>query len=380
MHFETPPMDAPWIYVEQYQDEENQAGPGFSEYIWQALFACQIVVRSHQDWFKLKWGFNALALFDETLERQRLFLELQHVITNESGIEHPNHRTLAFRYTHRPGDGLVLAILGKIHARTKAEAMESSMALYRELKSTFPYDYTLTPACSREEFVHLSGWDILDNSDDLSDLAQIRRSEKPILSARRSPFLQGFWQSNARAHEQIWRSLAASLHPLFMNISIRSTILYPKELEKLSKSADAISETDASLVNKETFLAMKRWNELHTERRLAPWKKFFYLQIHLASTRKLDENLFRIIGTTLTLENDQQHSLGYQVVAPRSDTQLDWRKKIRNLDIIFSDSQLSVPRLAEVADLDEVFAVTRVPYSPPEDGFPDVKFAAAKNA
>jgi hypothetical protein len=34
---------------------------------------------------------------------------------------------------------------------------------------------------------------------------------------------------------------------------------------------------------------------------------------------------------------------------------------------------------AEVADLDELFAVGRIPYSPPDDGFPDVKFAAGKN-
>jgi hypothetical protein len=33
-----------------------------------------------------------------------------------------------------------------------------------------------------------------------------------------------------------------------------------------------------------------------------------------------------------------------------------------------------VPRLSEVADLDEVFAVMRLPYCPPENGFRDVNF------
>ncbi|RPJ24204.1 MAG: hypothetical protein EHM33_18610 [Chloroflexi bacterium] len=371
-------MDTPWIQFEQYQDDENRAGPDFSEYIWQALFACQVGIRSHQEWVKLKWGFNALALLEETLERQRLFLESQYAIRNELRMEPPDHRTLAFRFINRPGEGLVLTVLGKIHARTKEESIENALALYRELKSTFPYDYTLAPACSRDEFLQISGWDILENSESSSDLVQIKRSEIPILPERRSVFLQGFWQSNARAHEQIWRSLAVSLNPLLMNISLRSTILYPKELEKLSKSANDISEIDDHLVNEKTFLAMKHWHELYTERRLTPWKKFFYLQVHLASPGKIDENLLRIVGTSLTLGNDKQ-SLGYRVAAPRTDEQLGWRKKIRNLDVVSSASLLPIPRLAEVADLDEVFAVVRFPYSPPEDGFPDMKFAAAKN-
>jgi len=370
-------MDTPWIRVEQYQDDEDQAGPGFSEYIWQSLFACQVGIRSHQEWVKLRWGFNASVLFDEALERQKLFLESQYVSRDGVGTEHPAHRTLAFRYIHRPGEPLRLSVLGKIHARTKEEAIENAIAFCRELNSTFPYDYTLAPARSEDEFLQSSGWDILDNKGGLSDLAQIRRLEIPLLPDRRSPFLQGFWQSNARAHEQIWRSLAASPNPLLTNISIRSTILYPKELEKLSKSASDISEIEGTPLNKETLLAMKHWSQLYTERRLTPWKKFFYLQIHLASTCKIDENLFRIAGTSLTLKSEKYPSLGYQVVTPRPDKQLDWRKKLRNLDMISSISQLPVPRLAEVADVEEVFAALRLPYAPPEDGFPDVRFAAA---
>src|SRR6476661_2739236 len=122
-------MDAPWIQVEQYQDEENQSGPDFSEYVWQALFACQVGIRPHQEWVKLKWGFNASALFDEALERQRVFLESQHGLRNESWTEHPNHRTLAIRYVNHPGEGLIVTVLGKIHARTKEECIESAIAL-----------------------------------------------------------------------------------------------------------------------------------------------------------------------------------------------------------------------------------------------------------
>ena len=373
-------MSTPWIELDQYQDQEDFAGPGFSEYAWQALFACQVGVRSHQEWVKLKWGWNASALFDETLERQRLFLESQYAIRNELGTENPDHRTLAFRYINRPGEGLLVAALGKIHARTQADAMEHALAFYRELKSTFPYDYTLAPALSREEFLQISGRDILDDSGDQFDLAQIKRFEVPIQLDRNSPVLQGLWQSGPRAHEQIWRALAASPHPLLLNASLRCTVLYEKERERLFKSAEEISKMRSDLLNQKTFSELKHWNETYVERRLAVWNKFFYLQVHLASTRKLDENLFRIAGTSLALSRDSQSPPGHQVVSPKLHEGPQWRKKLRNLDLIFSGSYLPVPRLAEVADLDEVFAVMRLPYSPPENGFPDVNFKTTRIA
>jgi hypothetical protein len=373
-------MTTPWIELDRYQDQEDQAGPGFSEYVWQALFACQIGVRPHEEWVKLKWGFNASALFDETLERQRLFLESQYAIRNELGTENPDHRTLAFRFVGRPGEGLLLAALGKIHARTEADAIENALAFYRELKSTFPYDYTLAPAISRDEFIQISGRDILDDNGDQFDLAQIKRFEVPIHPSRNSPVLQGLWQSGPRAHEQIWRLLAASPHPLLLNVSVRCTVLYEKERERLYKSAEEISRIGVDLLNQKTLSALKHWHEVYLERRLTPWKKYFYLQVHLASSRKLDENLFRIVGTSLALSAGGQSPPGYQVISPRLHEVEEWRTKLRNLGVIFSGSYLPVPRLAEVADMDEVLAVMRLPYSPPDNGFPDMNFVATRIA
>jgi hypothetical protein len=372
-------MTTPWIEIEQYQDEENRDGTDFSEYVWQARFACQVVVLPHDEWVKLKWGFNASALFDETLERQRLFLESQYAIRNEFQTENPEHRTLAFRYINRPGEVLLLSVLSKIHARTKEEALENASAFYRELQSTFPYDYTLKPAVSRDEFRQMSGWDILGENGDPPNLFQIKRQEVPAVPNQKSPFLQGLWQSGPRAHEQIWRSLATSPTPLLVNVSFRCTILYEKELQKLSEIAREISSIKNDLLNQKTLSAIKHWNEAYIERRLTPWKKFFYLQIHLVSPQKMDENLFRIIGTSLTLGNEKQSSPGYKVVAPRHDDRLGWQKKLRNLDFTFSGSYLAIPRLAEVADLEEVFSVMRLPYSPPENGFSGINFAGACN-
>ncbi|MBN2116166.1 MAG: hypothetical protein JW730_06335 [Anaerolineales bacterium] len=370
-------MTTPWIELDKYQDQDDFAGPGFSEHVWQALFACQVGIRSHQDWVKLKWGFNALALFDEALERQKLFLESQYAIRKELGSENPDHRTLAFRYINRPGEGLLPAVIGKIQARTEAEARETALAFYGALKSIFPYDYVLAPAFSRDEFIHISGMDILDDSNNQFDLAQVKRFEVPIRFDRHSSVLQGLWQSGARSHEQIWRSLAASVHPLLMNISLRCTVLYEKERERLAECAEEISQIASDkFLYQRTLPALKQWHEAYIERRLAPWKKFFYLQVHLASPRKIDENLFQTVGTSLTWSANSAALPGYYVISPKLNEVPAWRRKLRNLDFIFSGSYLPVPRLAEVADMDEVFAVMRLPYSPPEDGFPDVTFAS----
>jgi hypothetical protein len=374
-------VTVPWIEVDQYQDHEGFAGPGSTEYAWQALFACQVGVRSHQEWFKLKWGFNASALFDETLERQRLFLESQYAIRNELGIENPDQRTLAFRYINRPGEGLLLAILGKIRAPTEAKAIEYAVAFYYELRSTFPYDYSLVPALSEDEFTHISGWDILESNGQHFDLAQIKRYEAPIRPNRSSPVLQGFWQSGERTHEQIWRALAASHWPLLLNLSVRGTLLYEKERERLLTCADEIARsTPDGFLNARTLAGFKQWNETYIERRLKPWQKYFYLQVHLASPQKIDENLFRIVGTSLTLDiKNHQHPPGFQVMTPEGNEAITlWRKKLRNLDFVFSGSYLPVPRLAEVVDMEEVFAVMRLPYAPPDNGFPDMNFAAPR--
>jgi hypothetical protein len=372
-------MDTPWIVLDRYQDQEDTAGPGFPDYVWQARFACQVEIRSHQDWVKLKWGFNASALFDETLERQKLFLESQYAIKRELETENADHRTLALRYINRPGEGLLLAVLGKIHARTEPEAREAALAFYRELKSTFPYDYALVPACSAEEFSRISGLDLLEESNKQSDLAQIKRFEVPIYLGQSSPVLQGLWQSAPRAHEQVWRSLAASVQPLLLNISLRGTVLYENERQRLLECAEEIANvTSHNLINSKTLSAYQRWNGTYIERRLAPWKKFFYLQIHLASSQKIDENIFRIIGTSLTWNTDGSSLPGYRVIAPRRAEEPLWQRKLRNLDVIFSGGYLPVPRLAEMADMEEVFAVMRLPYSPPEDGFPDVTFASPR--
>jgi hypothetical protein len=369
-------MTTPWIEIVQYQDQEGSAGPGFADYLWQAAFACQVGILPHQEWVKLKWGFNALALFDEALERQRLFLESQHAIWNDLSTEMPDHRTLTYRFVARPGNGLLVAILCKIHGRTEAEAQAKALAFCRELQATFPYDYVLMPAVDQEGYNRLRGTDIFDGALSASNLAQIKRVEVPLNARHSSPALQGLWQSAPHGHEQIWRALAGSPSPLLLNISLRSTVLYGKERERLLDCAEEIAKaTSENSHNPKTLATLKQWNTTFIERRLNLWEKFFYLQVHLISPEDLDESIARIVGASLTLSKDGRPLPGYQVISPKFGEEVPWLQKLKNQDIIFSGSALPVPRLSEVADLEEVIAAMRIPYSPPENGFPNLRFA-----
>ena len=372
-------MSTAWLELSRFEGQERQAGPSFSDYSWQALFACQVGIPAHEQWARLKWGFNAAALFDEFLERQRLFLEAQYTIRNEMRLENPDRHTLAVRYIQRPGEGLQLGILGKVHARTEKEAAERGAAFYRGILSTFPYDYSLAPACTRPEFFQISGQDILMDSTNGSWLAQIRRAEVPAVPDQRSPFLQGLWQTGAHAHEAIWRSIALAPAPVMMNVQLRSTILYEREQTILLKSDRQLAELDEGLISPKALTAIQEWSARYTERRLVPWKKFFYLQIHLAASGILNENLCRIVGTSLTLAAVKDSLPGYQVSLPTRDEEPIWRQGLMDLSLVSAGSRLSVPRLADVADMDEVVAVMRLPYSPPDTGFPDFNFAPVRN-
>jgi hypothetical protein len=370
-------MTTPWIEVKEHERLEVPAGPGYTDYRWQAQFACQVEVLPHKKWLDLRWGFNASPLFEEFLERQKLFLESQYEVRHQLGSEAPDYRTLAFRFISWPGKGLLFAILGKIHAKSDSEARKSAIAYYGEVKSTFPYDYKLVPAQTQPEFLQISGWNLLEEHKDQLEFAQIKRLEIPLAPMRNSPFLQGVWQTKQRAHEPIWRSLASSSEPVLFNISVRCTVLYEKEREKLLRFAEEISALHDQPLNKQTLSAMQQWNRKYVERRLVPWMKFFYLQVHLVSTCKLSPDLLRTVGTSLALNSSDNVLPGYQVLSPDPAQADIWKRRIKDLDVIFSESYLPVSRLSEVADLQEVFAVAQLPYSPPENDFPNVSFIHA---
>lgn len=362
-------MNNIWIEVLQSPDQSDIPTPGASDYGWQAIFASQIGVLDHQSWASLRWGFNAGVLFDEALERQKLFLESQHSVDTDLGFEHPAIRAIAFRYINTD-DGLLITLVGKVSAKTREQAEISAGEYYHELKSIFPYDYSLSPAISRDEFLRITGSELLLESGEQMDVVQIRRREMPIPVNRNLPCMQGLWQSSGRAHEQIWRSLNAAQSKMLVNIVLRPTALYDNELAIYSNLASEVSQYQSGDNRQKAFNAYKEWHENFIKRRLTPWKKFYYLQFHIVSAGNINENFIRSAGTTLTqnlqVQNPQMQTLtGYQVIRPSLKRKKEWGSKIYNMYLISGGSQLPDPRLSELADLEEVYSAIRIPYSPP---------------
>lgn len=362
-------MENIWIEVLQSPDQSDIPTPGASGYPWQAMFACQIGILDHQSWTSLRWGFNAGVLFEEALDRQKLFLESQHSFDSNLGVEYPEIRAIAFRYI-TTSDGILVVLIGKVSAKTKEQVEIFANEYYHELKSTFPYDYSLSPVVSKNEFEEITGSELFTESDDKTDIVQVRRCEMPIPVDRNLPYLQGLWQSSGRAHEQIWRSLGSAQSKILVNIVLRPTILYDNDLEIYSGLFSEIANYQPGELSQKTFGLYKEWYENFTTRRLTPWKKYYYLQVHVVSSTSINENFLRTVGTSLTqnlqAQNAKTQALhGYQIIRPSFKRKMDWGTKIYNLNLTSWGSQLANPRLSELADLEEVYSVVRIPYSPP---------------
>ena len=107
---------------------------------------------------------------------------------------------------------------------------------------------------------------------------------------------------------------------------------------------------------------------------LSPWNKYFYLQVHLISSSEIDEFLIRSIGSSITRDNPESSTPGFQIVRPKNGSEaVEWSSHLDRLETIHTSNNFILPRLSELASLDEAHAVFRLPY-PPETGLPNVVF------
>jgi hypothetical protein len=336
------------------------------------MFACQIGVRPYKERERFKWGFSAAFLLEEALDRQKLFVESQ-LATNP--IDEPgDQRTLALRCMCVPNSGLRLALVAKIRAASQGEAHASALSYCRELESVFPYDYTLRPAMTEGEFLQFTGRALLGQCNHPASIALIQRFENPLRTSKGILRLMGIWQTNLRSDEQIWRALANCPEETILNISIRPTILFEGERRALlaMKNASHLEQGEAS---DEPFLQnYEAWVDQFISRHVSPWNRYFYLQVHLASPKGIDEYVFRSIGSSITREVPDKASPGFQVIHPKDNNNaVEWSNYLDCLEMIHTNSSLLLPRLSELANLGEVQSVFRLPY-PPEAGLSGVEF------
>jgi len=332
---------------------------------WQAVFAFQAFHRPAEEWLKMRWGFNALALLDEALDRYKLFIESQAVNEIEFHTGTMQNNTLVLRGIHSTESGLKMALLGKSCAPNREQAQQAAQQYAREVFSTFPYDFLLVPAKTEDAYHQLSGEHLLGRN---SNIAQIQRGILSLSTTHGPHYLMGVWQASSRSNEQIWRALSAMPHAAMFNILIQPSVLYAAEKHALLEIKNNISNPEQNEINS-VYLP---WIENYFKRRLAPWKRFFLAQLHLVVDGRM-ENLVRSIGSALTRDSDDLVLPGYQARYPSSVIENQtWRENIRSLELTENSLHLD-----DIADLDEVFSIFRFPYRQ-EAGLPGANFNELK--
>lgn len=353
---------APWV-------ELQPASTG-----WHAQFAVQVCLQPLAELQKLRWGFNAGALMNEALERQKLFIESQF---HGDPLKEPpgGARALALRAHTLPGEGIVLALLGKVQAESESTAHQKALEYCREITSTFPYDYKLHPALTRATFRKLTGQDLLTACQNPQSLARIMRFESPIRTRNNLAYITGFWQTSERADEQIWRVLANFPHPVLYNVTLQPGILEGDERQLLwdMKTVAAVPYQEVS--NLHPAQPFDKWVEPFIERRLNPWKRYYLVQVHLLCPAGVPDSLVRPVGAALTRESGDLLAPGFFVIHPaHSSAAQSWCARLQSLELTPLHQQTTrLSRLSNLADLNEACCVFRWPY-PPEPGLPGVTF------
>jgi hypothetical protein len=326
---------------------------------WQAVFAFQVFHRPPEEWMKMRWGFNAGALLDEALDRYKLFIESQAVNENDFHAGTVQNNMLVLRGIHSPESGLKMVLLGKSCASNSEEAQQAAEQYACQVFSTFPHDFLLVPIKPDSDYHHICGEYLLDGN---SDIVQIQRGVLSLPKRSDSHTLLGLWQSSSRSNEQIWRALSGMPQPALFNITITPSMLLPHEKHLLEGVKKNISEQ-----KDDAIFACIPWIENYTKRRLATWKKFFLVQVHLVTEGGV-QNLIRSIGSALTRDSNDLTLPGYQARYPAPSEKRQWCESIRSLDLVENSS-----RLDDLADLDEVYSIFRFPYRP-EAGLPGANF------
>jgi hypothetical protein len=355
---------SPWIEIRHSSIDK--------ECPWQALFACQIRIRSYEERLKLKWGFSPAFLLEEALDRQKLFIESQ--LSNNPIDNQIEQRALALRCICVPKSGLLFGLVGKVLAESQEKARSLALSYVRELESTFPYDYTIQPVISVEEFNRLTGREIFRKCKDRTAVAEIRRFESPLPTSKTTLRIVGLWQTAMRSDEQIWRALAQYPREIMLNISICPTTLYEGERRALVEMRGSALQSQGASSEEPYLQNYETWIDPFINRYLSPWNKYFYLQVHLVSSSEIDEFLLRSIGSSITRDNPELSTPGFQIVRPRNENETtEWSICLDSLETIHTSSNFMLPRLSELASVDETHAVFRLPY-PPETGLPNVVF------
>jgi hypothetical protein len=285
---------------------------------YHALFTALVRLKSFKEISPYQWGWNKGALMQEALDRQRLFIEAQHAYDELAINIDTNQRTLALRCIRYPkSDDLLLVLIGKIAEITQQKAKTNALELWQEISSIFPYEYDLLPAKTFDEFVYLTGFDIIKTTKDSEGWREIRRFDGMYNLIDQQIYMLGMWQQSQRANEQIWRALGGWKQPMIYNVLLRPTMLFDEERLSLLKIIDSLN----IVANKEEYKSNPeiQWM-LQNYRQLVTQLHFpFCVQVILVSPSTIPNYLIRAIGSGFCHSEEKGITgPGYQKVCPNN--------------------------------------------------------------
>lgn len=315
----------------------------------------------------MRWGFNASILLEEALDRLKLFIESQAVNEFVFFDEEQSTRKLALRGINIPGKGVQMSLIGKVTASEQDKAERDGKNYARELFSIFPHDFILKPAETHLEYNLAAGTGLFSKN---IQVAAIHRGRVLIPSLRPYQQLQGLWQASTRSTEQIWRALSNMPQAAILNILIQPSILLGNERKRLLGIKAAFLDSNEKPAES---LPYHPWVDGYIKRRLAPWKKYFQVQVHVLVDGLVDENILRSIGCAMARDTTELALPGFEVIRPLSKDEEDlWREDIQALNLI------PIKGMDDLADLEETFAIFRFPLRH-EFGLPGAKFIEQSN-
>jgi hypothetical protein len=246
---------------------------------------------------------------------------------------------------------------------TREQALEAGREYLQQVLATCPYDYLVTPATSADEYQHLSGANLLAQSNLQLHLLQVRRQEVPLRLSGNAVALSGSWTSTAHADELIWRAMAHCTRPALLHLLLAPAIVLEEERQALLNLNQAwkhfATNGQAGMNGLETLL------DQYVERYSHFAQKYYHMQVHILTTPGVDTHLAAAVGTVLTRPVNNAPLPGYMLVESGPQDAQSWAWRLAHLE--FNTAQpvsAGLERLRDLADLNEMMSVFRLPYPP----------------
>lgn len=298
-------MATPYIHTSQPLETEVESGlfDGWGPVIQpveghHSIFAAVLSLLQHPNGVvPRKWVL-------EMLERQIRFIVSLHHSSPLDARPNPHLRTFEMRYLSHPDERrLEVVLLNKVFAAERERSRQLALDLWQEVRSLFPYGYSLQPVSSPAKLKAYLWPDWLKEMKDPAQIVEIKRYEEfvPLESEER------VWEQNYLVYPFTWRShsmlqVCRTMLDLptshLVGVSIRPTRLYEVEerhLCNLYATAEKLSRVNwlkakiQGQIGVELYAQYLRW-----------LKRPFVMRVQIVGEQAVFPALAHCLGVELT--------------------------------------------------------------------------------